>query len=409
MIIRNLSITEFQVFVRNSKYGNFRQTIDYALLKAEHGYEYEIIGYCNGEDIHAAALVLVKLLDGYLYAYIPSGFIADYDNTRLIQDFTEALYEYYKKEDITFIKINPPIPIAEIDSKNYNKKFNKNYHIVSTLKECGFAKRNDANNFETMLPKVNAFVDLDQFDIDSLSKNTKNKIRKANRKGLTLEIGNMANIDILNEFVKKKINRSNFYYNDYYSIFKKSNSIDYFLVSIDYEKLIINSQEAYNYESKRNNQLNEKLAIRPKNKNINVKMNSDKALESYKNDIVLATQKINNTEKEYIAGALVVRYKDTATVIISGYDKKYGIYSPNYFLYYEICNYYKNEVKYLDLNGLTADFSKENKYHGLNNFKLGFKPKIYEYIGEYDLVINQRVYNHLEKKGLLEKEIKNSK
>ena len=409
MKIRNLSIQEFQDFVRNNKYGNFRQTIDYALLKSENGYEYEIIGYCNGEDIHAAALVLVKLLDGYLYAYIPSGFIADYDNTRLIQDFTEALYEYYKKEDITFIKINPPIPIAEIDDKRHSRMYNKNYHFVSTLKECGFEKTKDSNDFETMLPTINAIVDLDYYDEENLNKNTKNKIRKAVRKGLSLEIGNMANIDILNKFVKKKINRSDYYYNDYYSIFKKSNSIDYFLVSIDYEKLIINSQEAYNKETRRNNKLNEKLVIRPKNKTINVKMNSDRALESYKNDIVLATQKINNTEKEYIAGALVVRYKDTATIIISGYDKKYGIYSPNYYLYNEICKYYKNEVKYLDLNGLTADFSKENKYHGLNNFKLGFKPKIYEYIGEYDLVINQRIYNHLNKKGLLEKEIKNSK
>lgn len=409
MKIRNLSITEFQDFIRNNKYDSFRQTLDYALLKSEYGYEYEIIGYCNGEDIYAAALVLVKLLDGYLYAYMPSGFIADYDNTRLIQDFTEDLYNYYKKEDVIFIKINPPIPIAEIDNKKYSKKYNKNYHIVSTLKECGFEKTKDSKNFETMLPTINAIVDLDYYDEENLNKNTKNKIRKAVRKGLSLEIGNMANIGILNEFVKKKINRSDFYYSDYYSIFKKSNSIDYFLVSIDYEKLIINSQEAYNKETRKNNKLNEKIAFRPKNKTINVKMNSDRALESYKNDIVLATKKINNTEKEYIAGALVVRFGDTATIIISGYDKKYGIYSPNYFLYNEICKYYKNEVKYLDLNGLTADFSKENKYHGLNNFKLGFKPKIYEYIGEYDLVINQRVYNHLGKKGLLEKEIKNSK
>ena len=409
MEIRNLSINEFQDFVKNSKYGNFRQTLDYALLKSEHGYEYEIIGYCNGDDIHAAALVLVKLLDGYLYAYIPSGFIADYDNTRLIQDFTEDLYNYYKKEDIVFIKINPPIPIAEIDNKNFTKKYNNNNHITSILKECGYEKIKDSNDFKTMLPNINAMVDLDNFDEDKLNKNTKNKIRKAIRKGLTLEIGNMSNIDYLNEFVKKKINRSEFYYNDYYSIFKKSNAIDYFLVSIDYEKLIINSQEAYNSETRRNNKLYEKIITRPKNKNINVKMNSDKALESYKNDIVLATQKINNTEKEYIAGALVVRFENTATIIISGYDKKYGIYSPNYFLYNEICKYYKNEVKFLDLNGLTADFSKNNKYHGLNNFKLGFKPNIYEYIGEYDLVINKKAYNHLDKKGLLQKEIEKNK
>ena len=407
MIIRDLNISEFHDFVHNSKYGNFRQTIDYALLKSEHGYEYEIIGFCDNEKIYAAALVLVKLIDGYLYAYIPAGFIADYDDTHLIQDFTEALYEYYKKEDIIFIKINPIIPIAEINSKTYGKTYNKNYHIVSTLKDCGYQKTNDDSSFEAMLPQVNAIIDLDNFDVNKLNKNTKNKIRKAIRKGLTFEIGTTNNINLLTEFVKKKINRSDFYYNDYYNIFKKNSLIDYFLVSIDYEKLIINSQLAFNYEEKHNNKLNEKLLIKPGNKNINTKMNSDKALESYKNDITLATKKINNSNKEYIAGALVVHFDDKATIIISGYDKKYGSFSPNYFLYYEICEYYKNKVKYLDLNGLTADFSKENRYHGLNSFKLGFKPSIYEYIGEYDLVINQRVYNKLSKKGLLQQEIKN--
>lgn len=401
MTIRDLSISEFQDFVRNHKYGNFRQTIDYALLKSEHGYEYEIIGYCDGEDIQAAALVLVKLINGYLYAYIPSGFLADYNNTRLIQEFTNDLYDYYKKEDIVFIKINPPISIAEIDNKTYNKKYNKNYHIISTLTSCGYIKTNDSKNFETMLPQINAFIDLNKFNVESLHKNTKNKIRKAIRKGLSLEIGNTDNINYLNDFVKRKIDRSEFYYNDYYNIFKKSKSIDYFLVSIDYEKYIINSQYAYDYETKRNNKLNEKLVKNPKDKHINTKMNSDKALESYKNDIILATKKINNTSKEYIAGALVVHFGDTATIIISGYDKKYGSFSPNYFLYYEICNYYKNKIKFLDLNGLTTDFSKNNKYHGLNSFKIGFNPSIYEYIGEYDLVINKRIYNHLSKKGLL--------
>ena len=29
-------------------------------------------------------------------------------------------------------------------------------------------------------------------------------------------------------------------------------------------------------------------------------------------------------------------------------------------------------VKYVDLNGITGDFSRENPYLGLNNFKIGF-------------------------------------
>ena len=409
MYIREISLTEFKEFAENNEYANFRQTLSYAVLKAENDYEYEIIGYCdNDNNIYAAAVVLVKLIDGYLYAYIPSGFLADYTNEGLITEFTEALYKYYKKEAIVFIKINPSVPIADINPKNHNINYNDNYHIVRTLEKAGYNKIIEQNGFESVLPKVNALIDLDNFNINNLSKNTKNKIRKGIRKGLTIEKGTIDNINILKEFVKKKIKRSEYYYNDYFNIFSKENAVDYFLISIDYDKYIINSQDAYNKELKKNQFLNEKVINNPNDKNINTKMNSDKTLNAYKNDIAIASKNILENNKEYIAAALVIKYKNTATIIISGYDKKYKDFAPNYYLYYELCNYYQNEFKYLDLNGLTSDFSINNRYYGLNNFKLGFNPKVYEYIGEFDLIINNRVYNHLVKKGLLEKEFKNN-
>ena len=58
----------------------------------------------------------------------------------------------------------------------------------------------------------------------------------------------------------------------------------------------------------------------------------------------------------------------------------------------------------LRVNGMTGDFTISNPYKGLNQFKLGFKPHIYEFIGEFDLILNERVYRTLIKKGLLAKE-----
>ncbi|MBQ6841185.1 MAG: peptidoglycan bridge formation glycyltransferase FemA/FemB family protein [Bacilli bacterium] len=409
MYIRELNLAEFENFANNHEYNNYHQTLSYAMLKSENEYEYEIIGYCDDENIYAAALVLVKLLDGYLYAYIPEGFLIDYTNEKLLHDFTDALYKYYKKESISFIKINPPIAIAQIDPKTHMKTFNDNTKIVENLKRCGYTKLDDNIYFESILPRINAIVDLDEFDIEKLNKNTKNKIRKGIRKGLTLEIGNSYNLDILYSFIKRKIKKSEFYYNDYYNIFSREHAIDYFLVSIDYERYIINSQDAYNKELTKNENLNKKVSQIPGTRNINKKMNSDKTLLAYKNDISIATKHINNPNKEYVAGALVVKHGDTATILISGYDKTYRDFAPNYYLYYEILRYYRNEFKYVNLNGISGDFSRNNKYHGLNQFKLGFKPEIYEYIGEFDLVINPRIYNKMIKKGLLTKEFNKNK
>ena len=53
---------------------------------------------------------------------------------------------------------------------------------------------------------------------------------------------------------------------------------------------------------------------------------------------------------------------------------------------------YKNNYKFASLGGVSGNFSKESKYYGLDNFKMGFKPDIYEYIGEFDLVIKENAY-----------------
>ena len=240
-----------------------------------------------------------------------------------------------------------------------------------------------------------------------MSKNTKNKIRKAIRKGLTFERANESQLSILNNFVKKKRNKDDFYYNDYYNIFSRKNAVDFFLVSIDYEKYILNAQDAYEKELSKNELLNAKLRQKPGNKNINKKMNSDKTLLSYKNDISIASKNLNTTNKEYIAGALVIKEGNKAYILISGFDKKYKSFAANYFMYYSIINYYKNELDYLNIGGISNNFSKDSKYHGLNTFKLGFNPKLYKYAGEFDLIIRPKTYNYLDKKGYLEKEFNN--
>ena len=409
MYIKTLSIKEFQDYTQNSKYNNFHQSINYAFLKSEEGYEYELIGYVDNEKIYAAALVLVQLLNGYLYAYVPEGFLIDYNNYELLENFTNDLYNWYKKDGITFIRINPRIPIAKVDLNTLNPIYNNNFKLIESLKKCGYIKIDDTLYFDSILPRFDAIINLNDFNIMKVNKNTRNKIKKSIRKGLNFEKSNSQSMNILYKFIKNKIHKDMFHYSDYYNIFSKDNAVDYFLVSIDNEKLILNTQKAYEKELEKNEVLNQKILKLPSNKNINKKMNSDKALLSYKNDIAIANKYILKNEKTYIAGALVIKYGSTITILISGYDKKFKDYSPNYYLYYNILMNYKNEYKYACLNGVSGDFSKENKYYGLNKFKMGFNPDIYEYIGEFDLVLNKINYYFLNKKNLINKEFKKDK
>ena len=61
--------------------------------------------------------------------------------------------------------------------------------------------------------------------------------------------------------------------------------------------------------------------------------------------------------------------------------------------WFVIEKYSKLGAIYFDLNAITGFFGDSNKFQGLNEMKLGYNADVTEYVGEFDLVINRRVYN----------------
>lgn len=405
MSIRELTIDEFNAFVRSSPLGTHYQTFNYALLMGENGYEYELVGMFNEyNQLKAASLILFKNLKmHYKYGYAPKGFILDYFNQEIVSEFATLLKSYYKKKKVVFIKINPEIAISEIDKETGLKTYNWNYNILEIMEKAGFKKLKDNLYFESILPRFSAVVSLKNYSMNSVSKNTRNKIRRAHHKGLHIELAEKSGIDILQKFIKNKRTINEYYYKDYYNVFKKDDMIDLFLVSIDSEEFLMNSRELYEKELEINNRLVSLLNRENNKRNLNKKMDSDRKILNYKQDVKFATELNTKKDKVYIAGALVIKYQNRIQILMSGYDKKYKRFEANYYLHDEILKYYQKNYDYAELNGLTGDFSKENPYLGLNEFKIGFNPRIYEYIGEFDLPLNEKKYLKMRSNGELAK------
>jgi len=402
MHIKELTIAEFDSFAKNNPLGSYYESSNYALFMTENNFEYDLLGLVDELGVlKAAALILIKKINfKYKFGYSPKGFLIDYFDIDLLTTFCEELKKYYAKK-LIFIKINPEIAIGEINKNTKLTNYNQNIIVRDYLKEVGFTKLKDNLYFESIFPRFNGILNLEEYNFDNLSKNTKNKIRKAEKKGLILEHSNREGLDILFEFIKRKKGINEYYYKNYYNVFEKSNACDVFLVKIDYEKYLLNSKKLYDEELAKNNILAEKLINNSSEININKKMSSDKALLSYKNDIEIATLGLRENKTTYLAGAFTIKYKNRVNIVISGIDTKFKDFNANYFLHHELIKFYKNNYKFLDLNGLTGDFSENNPYKGLNNFKIGFNPHIYEFIGEFDYIINKKAYQNLVKNGTL--------
>ncbi len=403
MHIKELSIAEFNAFASSCPLGSYHQSSNYALFMAENNFEYDFLGYVDELGvIKAAALILIKKINiSYKYGYSPKGFLLDYFDSNLLAAFTTDLRKYYAKK-LVFIKINPEIAIGEINKYSKIANYNQNIIIRDFLKNLGFHKLKDNLYFESIIPRFNAIVNLEEYSFANFDKNTKNKIRKAEKKGLIFNKVNREDCNNLYPLIQHDM--SEFYFKSYYNVFDKNNMCDLFLIKIDYEKYLINSKKLYDNELIINNELSEKLIYNSNELNINQKMNSDKTLLSYKNDIEIASLGLREKRETYIAGAFVIKYQNRISIISSGYDKKFKHFNANYYLYYKILEYYKDTYKFADLNGITGDFSNSNPYKGLNTFKLGFNPHIYEFIGEFDFIINEKAYRLLMNKGLLARE-----
>lgn len=407
-----LTREKFEDFASKSPYNNYCQSANYGMLMAETGFEYNFIGYTtNDYEILAAGMFLTKKIGKtYYYAYCPKGFIINYDDADLVRRFTNNLIKYYKRKKVIFLKINPEIPIATIDIKNdFNRITNSNIEILDNMKKLGFKKRKETEPLQLLQPKLTALVDLKNYDINNLDKRIRNNIRSTETNGLELVVGDATKIDILYNFVKYMKDRNVNYYRNFYNSFKKSNQADLLLVKVNYETYLLNAKKKVEEETTRNEELNEKLQLDPSEKNLKEKMNSDKVLEEYKQDVIYATAGLKKNEETYIAGAIVIKYENKISIVIAGVDKNYNYLNPNYFLHHKILEKYKNEYDIADINGIADDFTNQSKFTGLNKFKFGFNPTVTEYIGELDLVISNWRFKIVEKNNLLSNEFTKKK
>ena len=410
--MRMIEITKekFEEFTSKSEYKNYCQTANYGMIMSETGFDYSFVAYTTNDlEILAAGMFLTKKIGRYYYAYCPKGYIIDYNDTELVKKFTRNLIKYYKRKKVIFLKINPEIIIGTINTNTFEKIPNENTNILDNLKSLGFKKRKELNPLELLQPKLTALINLKEYDVNKLDKKVRNNIRNTENNGLTLEVADANKIEILYELVKNMKDRSINYYRNFYNTFKRTEQADLLLVNIDYETYLINAKKRVEEEQIKNEELNNKLRTDTSEKTLNEKMNSDKALEQYKQDVIYATAGLKRNEKTYIAGAITIKYGNKVSILIAGVDKNYNYLNPNYFLHHKIFEMYKENFDECDINGIADDFSNESKFSGLNKFKMGFNPKIVEYIGELDLIISEWRFKIVERNDLLSNEFTKKK
>ena len=408
MRIVELSNTEFDEYAKTHPLSSYCEASKYALVMTDYGYSYDYIGMVDDNNrIQAAALILTKKIKGNIKdGYSPKGFLINFYDKDLLRIFLKLLTDHYKKKDFIFIKFNPEIIIGETTLQNkLTMNYNGNVRIIDDLKAYNVKRRLELKEFNLMMPKFNAYIDLKNFNIKNIDRNFRKKIKRGLERGMYLSVGGAKEIDVLYGFTKNKSKRPISYFRNMYNVFSRDNSIDLVFIKIDFQKYLNNIRKRYDQEQINNENWNSLLQKNPgERRYVSRKMNSDRESESLKAKIIYATNELKKHSEVIVAAALVVKYRNRVSIIASGYNEAYKKENPNHLLHYLIIERYKQFFSFCDFGGVTGTFDETSQYQGLNNFKIKFNSKIYEYIGEFDLICSERVFKKLIKTSFIEDE-----
>ena len=412
MKVVTLKPDQFDNYAKNHRYRNYMQSSTYANVMTKFGYGAKYLGVVNDENklIGATMIIFKKIYMSHKFAYAPRGILYNYENIDNLNEMIDKIKKLLNKKKFMLLRIDPYIPLTIRDQEGNIMNFNnKGNEIIENLKAAGFDYKGKNLFFENEKPRWEALVLLNR-DIREIfakfDKNTRNKIRKASNSGIEVVIDPTKNVNKLFEFVTKKEHKPLNYYKEFCNQF--GDDIDIFYAKLNTETFLINSRRTYEKELEYNSDLQDKvqnmnLDDRERESYINKKMESDKLISNYKNSMVLSTDLLkDNPEGIIIAAAMVLKYDNAAYIISEGIDERYDYINANYLIKWNIIDEYnKRGFKYVNLGGVVGEFEEENEYSGLNEMKLGFNATVTEYIGEFDMIINNvafNLYNKLNKK-----------
>ena len=162
MIIKEISKNEFDKFSLNHIQNSYFQTSNYSTLMNNYKYDCLYIGVYKESNLIGVSLILYKSIAPLVkYGYAPRGFILDYLDSDLLEEFTQKIKEFFARKNFAFIKINPELIYSKINIKNKKKEvIPESKRLVSHMRELGYQKLRNNLYFEAMLPKYNAIMNL---------------------------------------------------------------------------------------------------------------------------------------------------------------------------------------------------------------------------------------------------------
>ena len=268
------------------------------------------------------------------------------------------------------------------------------------MSKAGFNHGGFNLGFEKVKPRFEFEIDINKSSADlfrNLTKQNRNKLRKATKYGVSVYKDNNPDFKKIGEFINNKN-----YNPKYFKRLKEQfgDDLEIYDAKLNTRQYVENSKKLYEKEMEINHYLSNIIQShgykgKKVSKVLSKKLESDKLLNTYKNHMVTATSLLRDYPEGLLVGiTITLKHLDKVYLLFEDYDKTYPNLCANYLSKWKIIEKYAgSEYKRFNMGAVTGLFSKEHPYKGLNEMKSSYNGEIIEYLGEFDLVINQAVYS----------------
>lgn len=388
---------KFDAFAINHPNYNFYQSSNYGKFMSKHGYNSYYLGLSDDVgNIKAATLIIVKndKSEKRKMGYAPRGFLIDWSDSELVREFTTKIKEFLAKRSFTYLKVDPMIVYKEYNSDG-SLKYSNSDDFVKKMQSLGYTHMGYNNGMEASKPRWNSIIKLDPNIIslyNSLSKEARNKIKKAANNGFKVYKGSNTDISLFYNVLNRK-NPPLEYYMDLYQFFNVNNGFEIYFVKLEPVSYVNSSKKMYEEEEQRNSNLNMQMQdFNNPNKDaiINEKLKSDEMLATYKKNMLEAINLFQKYPSGIIIAALaVIKYGKRVTFFVGASDEDHKNDYPDYLLRWQLAEYFsRGGYESIDYNGMMGMSNTDYD----TTLKKELTNSVVEYVGEFDLVINKKTY-----------------
>ena len=402
--VENIKKDEYEKFVKNHKKSHFLQSYAWGeFAEKSKGMKAHYVGLKDKNKLVAASLLLEKPLPmGYCYLYSPRGYVIDFTDKELLKEYTENIKKFAKKRKAIYVKIDPDFIYKETNNQGEEVKLDyDSKEVFNTLTGLGYKHLGFTKNFETTQPRYTFRINLDRPFEDitkDFSKTIIQCVKKADSINAKVRLGSIKDIETFSHLMDLTENRKDFvshdldYYKSLFEIYSKDN-IDLFLGSVNTTEII----ERYSNELK---EVEEKLSGFASDEDLKTTK-----MKNIKNELIGRKEKLieyideySKAKEEYgeeiiLNAHVIIEYGDKAWTLYAGNHNILMNSNSNYKIYYEYIKYcHEHGIKMFDQFGTIGDISKDNPRIGLHEFKKKFGGDYIEFIGEFDLITNKKMY-----------------